>query len=49
MFLTVTLRMWRAPRYSTGRGRSYRTFPRLPDARRYAESKGYAGIRVICK
>ena len=49
--LTIVLRMWRRdkPRYSAGRGRSYRTFARLSDARQYAEGRGYVGIRVTCR
>ena len=50
MFLTVVLPMWsHLPRYSAGRGRSYRSFARLAEARRYAEEHGYVGIRVTCK
>ena len=47
--LTVILRQWRKPRYTAGRGRSYRTFARLADARQYALDKGYKGIRVVPK
>ena len=46
-FLTIRLSMWAGPRYSTGRGRSYRSFNRLPDAREYAIGKGYKGIKVV--
>lgn len=49
MILTIRLSMWSRPRYSMGRGRSYRTFARLPEARQYAIEKGYAGIKVSCK
>ena len=49
MFLTIRLSMWRGARYSIGRGRSYRPFNSIPDARDYAMMRGYLGIKVTCK